>query len=97
MFPDYSADELVEITRRLADSNYYRLDNEVEDALTAIFANVVRHDRSGDATSARTLFEQALNMQALRIVRANQLDFPDQLSVLKVDDFLAAREAIGDT
>ena len=54
----------------------------------------------GNARFARTLFEQALNAQALRLARVEgaaltDLD-RDELMTLRSEDFLAAARAIGE-
>ena len=68
-FPDYSTDELVSITQTLAGGYEYALDEEAEEALRAILAGAARGEGFGNARFARTLFEQALNTQALRLAR----------------------------
>ena len=45
----------------------YTLGEGAEDALRAIFENAERDESFGNARFARTLFEQALNAQALRL------------------------------
>src|SRR3954468_14555385 len=66
-FPDYSTDELVAITRRFADENGYVLDEEAGAALGRILGGRTRGETFGNARYARTLFEQALNAQAVRL------------------------------
>ena len=96
VFPDYATTELVEITRRLASASHYELDDHVEAALIAIFAGVRRDEKFGNARFARTLFEQALNAHALRIVDAKLLGCAPELSMLRGEDFIAAREVLRD-
>ena len=66
-FPDYSTDELVAITARFADENEYRLTETAVEALGRIFDRAPRSEGFGNARYARTIFEQALNHQALRL------------------------------
>src|SRR5690348_11225637 len=66
-FPDYSTDELVEIFRRFAADADYALAPGAEDSLRSILDGAERHEGFGNARFARTLFEQSLNAQALRL------------------------------
>ena len=66
-FADYSTDELVAIFRRFAAEHEYTLGEGAEETLRAIFANAERDESFGNARFARTLFEQSLNAQALRL------------------------------
>src|SRR5205809_463376 len=66
-FPDYSTDELVEITKKLAGEYEYTLDADAVDVLRKILGGAARGEGFGNARFARTLFEQALNAQALRL------------------------------
>ena len=99
-FPDYSTDELVEITRTFARENEYALGEGADDALRAILAGAARGERFGNARFARTLFEQALNAQALRLagVRGDTLRelSRDELMTLLPDDFDTAARALGE-
>jgi stage V sporulation protein K len=59
-----------------------------------------RGEGFGNARFARTLFEQALNAQALRLARLEGSDLAnlerDELMTLRSEDFLAAARAIGE-
>jgi len=99
-FPDYSTDELIEITKRFVAEAEYRLDDGAEDALREIFARAERGEGFGNARFARTIFEQALNAQALRLAGVSgqtlaDLD-ADELQCLKAEDLRAAAEALGE-
>ena len=59
VFPDYSAGELVAITRRFAADNGYTLDLD-DTELARLFQQLKRDAGYGNARYARTLFEQAL-------------------------------------
>ncbi|NNE11012.1 MAG: AAA family ATPase [Ilumatobacter sp.] len=66
-FRDYSTDELIEITRNMAVAADYVFADGVADALTVIFDKAHRDPSFGNARYARTLFEQAINRQAVRL------------------------------
>jgi type VII secretion ATPase EccA len=96
-FPDYSTGELVEIFARFAGDAEYTLGDGVPDALAAILGRAERSETFGNARFARTLFEQSLNAQALRLAEGDvdQLT-PDELMCLTVDDVGAGARAIGE-
>jgi type VII secretion ATPase EccA len=98
VFPDYSSNELIEITGRFAEQNEYRLAGDARDELDRIFGQAQRGEGFGNARYARTIFEQALNAQALRLAGAGigveGLD-PEELSRLTAEDFGAAARAVG--
>jgi stage V sporulation protein K len=100
VFPDYSTDELVDITRTFARDNEYVLGEGTEDVVRAILARGARGERFGNARYARTLFEQALNAQALRLAGAEgeslaRLD-REELMALRPEDFDAGAQALGE-
>ena len=66
-FPDYSTDELLAITAKFLAENEYRFGEGAADALRRVLATPARGEGFGNARFARTLFEQALNTQALRL------------------------------
>jgi stage V sporulation protein K len=95
-FPDYSSDELVAITRSMAAATDYRLADGVVDALLVIFDKAHRADGFGNGRYARTLFEQAINRQALRLAAGDVTALgEDELSTLDADDFDAAARLLG--
>jgi stage V sporulation protein K len=95
-FPDYSTDELVAITQKFAAESEYRLDETAQEALRRILDGAKRGERFGNARFARTLFEQALNQQALRLAGRLDAATPDELSTLTQEDVLAAARALGE-
>jgi stage V sporulation protein K len=97
-FPDYSEDELVAIFARFASEADYTLDEGAEPTLRKIFANAERDESFGNARFARTLFEQALNAQALRLADARAVEALDQdaLMCLKPEDLQVAAMALGE-
>ena len=95
-FQDYSTDELVAITQRFADENEYRLTESAVEALRLIFDRAPRGEGFGNARYARTIFEQALNHQALRLASALEHVGTDELTSLEGADFEAAARALGE-
>ena len=99
-FPDYSTDELVEITRKLAGEYEYTLDVEAVDVLRQILAGAARGEGFGNARFARTLFEQALNAQALRLAGVQGTELASlertELMTLRGADFQSAARALGE-
>src|SRR5437016_7454570 len=67
VFPDYSTDELIAIAERFARESEYRFGEGVDGVLRSIFDGAARGEGFGNARFARTIFEQALNTQALRL------------------------------
>lgn len=99
-FPDYSTGELLEITRRVAAEHEYELGPGAEDALERILGGAERGEGFGNARYARTIFEQALNRQALRLARVEgralaELD-RDEVTTLAADDLLEAARLLGE-
>jgi stage V sporulation protein K len=99
-FPDYSNDDLLAITHKLAAEAEYELGPGAEEALARIFAGASRGEGFGNARFARTIFEQALNRQALRLagVEGAELAELDREAVitLTADDLLAAARSLGE-
>ncbi len=99
-FPDYSTDELVAITQKLAGEYEYTLDDEAKEAVRTILAGAARGEGFGNARFSRTLFEQALNAQALRLARVDGADLAElersELMTLRAPDLLAAARALGE-
>jgi type VII secretion ATPase EccA len=99
-FPDYATPELLGITARFAAVNEYELEPDAERELGVIFDGVRRSEGFGNARFARTLFEQALNAQALRLAAdpekpVDELQ-PHQLSALTAADIAVAARALGE-
>jgi stage V sporulation protein K len=95
-FPDYSTDELVAITERFAAQNEYRVTEPAAAELRRIFDRAQRGEGFGNARYARTIFEQALNAQALRLAGEGLEGIPSEdLISLGDTDFAAAAQALG--
>jgi len=99
-FPDYSTGDLVEITRKLGAEYEYSLDEDAVEALRQILGRAARGEGFGNARFARTLFEQALNAQALRLAGVQGGELVDlersELMTLRGDDLIAAARALGE-
>ena len=100
-FPDSSTDHLLEITRRLASEHEYELGPGAEDVLERIFAGAARGEGFGNARYARTIFEQALNRQALRLARLEGRELEsldrDDVTTLDASDLLEAASLLGES
>ena len=88
------------ITRALAAEHEYALGPAEEEALAAILDGARRGERFGNARFARTLFEQALNRQALRLARVEgraleELD-REAVTTLTAEDLLEAARTLGE-
>src|SRR5215213_5437405 len=99
-FPDYTTDELLLITEKFVRENEYRLGEGAEETLRQILATPVHGEGFGNARFARTLFEQALNAQALRLAQVQGAELAsleqDELMRLRSEDLLAAARALGE-
>jgi stage V sporulation protein K len=98
VFPDYTTDELVAITRKFAHDHEYRLGEGTERTLRQLLDGARRGEGFGNARLARTLFEQALNAHALRLATRSDADAvpTEKLMTLTGDDLLDAARAIGE-
>lgn len=96
-FPDYSTHDLVEIFTGFAAESAYRLGDGTADALRSIFAGAERDESFGNARFARTLFEQALNAQAMRLGEGDVEVLTEvELACLTPEDLLNAARALGE-
>jgi stage V sporulation protein K len=99
-FPDYSTDELVAITELFAKQNEYRVTPAAVAELRRIFGRVERGEGFGNARYSRTIFEQALNAQALRLAAAPEKALErrnaDELMSLSEADFASAARTLGE-
>ena len=88
-FPDYSTEELVAITELFAKQTEYRVTGAGAEELRQIFDRAERGEGFGNARHARTIFEQALNAQALRLAGVSETALVD----LEVDELTGLNEA----
>ena len=101
VFPDYSTDELLAITRQVPGRERVRARRRTRRRRCAGSSRrPQRGEGFGNARFARTLFEQALNAQALRLARVEGAELAElergELMTLRSDDFLAAARALGE-
>src|SRR3954453_8999765 len=99
-FPDYSTDELEAIFALILAQHEYTLEPGAEATLRRILGGLRPGEESGNARFARTLFEQALNRQALRLTRpgdrsVDALDRADE-TTQPADYVAAAARALGE-
>jgi len=97
-FPDYSTEELLAITSKMAADHKYELGPGALEALRQVLQQARRDERFGNARFARTLFEQAVNRQALRLARLEgrrpaELNRED-VTILTADDLLEAARTL---
>jgi stage V sporulation protein K len=99
-FPDYSVDELSAIFGNIAAQHEYTLEPGAEQTMRGILAGLRAGEDSGNARFARTLFEQALNRQALRLSAGHDLTLDeldrDEVSTLTAEDISEAARALGE-
>jgi len=99
-FPDYSVDELEAIFHGMLAQNEYLLEPDGEKALHRILAGLRTREDSGNARFARTLFEQAMSRQALRLSRDDTRDLAaldrDDVVTLTSTDLREAADALGE-
>ena len=99
-FPDYSLDALEAIFNQMLAQHEYILEPGAEQMLRRILAGLHTGEDSGNARFARTLFEQALNRQALRLSldvdrSLDALD-RDEVMTLTTTDIVEAASALGE-
>jgi SpoVK/Ycf46/Vps4 family AAA+-type ATPase len=98
VFPDYSTDELVAIFRRFVAEADYSLADDAEATLRGVFEQAERGESYGNARFARTLFEQSLNAQALRLGEGDvEALAPAVLMQLVAEDIAVGARALGET
>jgi len=83
-FPDYDTTELHAIFDKTATDADYRLDDDIAPELKGIFGRVERGEAFGNARHARTLFEQAINRQALRLAEAPSVAALDRTALTTI-------------
>ena len=88
-FPDYSAEELVDILKLMADKKGYKLNPDIERKCLEIFAQAVKKEEFGNGRYVRNLLEQAMMAQSRRITKeyAGKKITRKALTTLKPEDF----------
>ncbi|WP_104117400.1 AAA family ATPase [Arthrobacter sp. B1805] len=98
-FPDYSVDALQTIFHQMLAQHEYILEPSAEQTLRSILAGLHSGEDSGNARFARTLFEQALNRQALRLSLNEDRSLDDldreEVMMLTSEDLAHAAQALG--
>lgn len=92
-FNSYSAEELGEITVRIAEADSYVLSPEVRGVLVDHFSTMDRGPSFGNAREARTLFEGVRKFQAQRLRALGRMPSMEDLRTIAVTDVLAAIRA----
>jgi hypothetical protein len=89
-FPDYSAEELAEIFRRMAAASGLVCAPEAEEKVQALCKSLhaTRSEHFGNAREMRNLFESAVRNQSTRLVSSGQCD-RDALTTLLQEDLPA--------
>ena len=99
-FPDYSVDELLTIFTKTVAQHEYVLEPDAERMLRRILGGRHTSVDSGNARFARTLFEQSLNRQALRLSLDEERDLAaldrDAVMTLTADDIEQAARLLGE-
>lgn len=88
-FPDYNADELVDILKLMADMKGYKLNDEIKLKCHDIFEIAVSQKEFGNGRFARNLLEQAMMAQSRRIIKEykGKKVTRKALATLKAEDF----------
>ncbi|MDX3849478.1 right-handed parallel beta-helix repeat-containing protein [Streptomyces sp. AK02-01A] len=86
-FQDYSADDLVVIIERMAESSGYSCVPELLDRVGKHYATVLRDRTFGNARDARKLFESMVTRQAVRLSKSASPTL-DELRRLLSDDLV---------
>ena len=98
-FPDYSTAELEAIFGTIVADHRYELGEGADEVLHRVFAGMRRGEDSGNARFARTLFEQAINRQAMRLAGSDldtvELD-AEAVTLLTSEDIGSAARALGE-
>lgn len=86
-FPDYSAEELLQIFEKNVEKFDYKLQNEVRQAMKEFFHNAVENKDAnfGNARFVRNIFEKTLEKQANRLSTDPDLD-TNELTLITLAD-----------
>ena len=90
-FPDYSPDELLDITRQMATTMNYTLDNDATAVLREYIALRTRQPHFANARSMRNALDRARLRQATRLYNAGATVDARALSALTAADLRASR------
>ena len=85
LFEDYTSEDLVRIVEHHAQRHEYRLSDGVRTALAGLFDAMPRNARFGNGRTARQVFQEMTERQAMRVSELAELD-ADQLMRLVEED-----------
>ena len=87
-FPDYSAEELMQITKLIVKNNKYKLAADAPGVLMPLFERAAQSEDFGNGRFARNLVEQAQLAQAVRLSKCDLGRLSgDELLTLTGEDF----------
>lgn len=86
-FPDYSADELFEIFKKLIKKYDYIITDEALEIVKTKIENMVKNKDANfaNAREIRNYFEQIIPHQAMRVSSLNNPDDKDIIEIIKED------------
>ena len=85
-FPDYTADELIEIFERMSKDTQYHLDDSGRAELRSLIEAEPRNRGFGNARFVRNVFEEAVGRQAERLATVEH-PTEEELTTLTGADF----------
>lgn len=89
-FEDYTPIELLEISKVIAKSNGYTIDENLDDSLIELFEGkqIKGKNDSGNGRLARNIIEQAIANQSNRLAKLDEKDInKDEVNKLTISDF----------
>jgi Cdc6-like AAA superfamily ATPase len=90
-FPDYTTEELVRIAHKLAADAQYGFAADADAVLRRVLERAERGPSFGNARAVRSLFERALNAQAVRLAATGiERATVDDMSTLTGEDVASA-------
>ncbi|HVY82631.1 MAG TPA: AAA family ATPase, partial [Steroidobacteraceae bacterium] len=90
-FPDYTDDELLQITEKLADDAEYRLSDSARTALREYVTLRRQQPNFANARSMRNAFDRARLRQAMRLMQVDSAIGASALVTLEAEDIRASR------
>ncbi len=89
IFPDYNADEMLQIFELMAKEKGYRINDEIKAKCLDIFKEACKQPEFGNGRFARNVLEQAMMRQADRVVKntRGKTISRRKLTTFTVDDF----------
>lgn len=90
-FPDYTDDELLRITEKLAGDAEYRLSDSAHAALSEYITRRRQQPNFANARSMRNAFDRARLRQAMRLMQVDSAIGADDLVTLEAEDIRASR------